>query len=150
MPKQKKIFDNLELDKLQAALASVVAQKFQDSGITVSRGTDKPNTIIITAKQEIGRIIFDTPTSHEIIMPQLPPEYDQTKFEQEMNKVILNFKQEHSVFLVPKFDDVSSRSNKSQKLQHKKNIEKILDTRYTNAKINQLKKIIHASRTRRK
>ena len=150
MSKQKKILDNLVLEKMQVALASVVAQKFQDSGITVSRSADKPNIIIVAAKQEIGHIVFDTPTNQEIILPQLPPEYDQAKFEQEMNKVILDFRQEYSDFLVPKFDGVFPRSDKSQKLHNKKNIERLVSNRYTNIQYNQLKKMMHTSRVKHK
>ena len=140
------LISGLHSELVQAALESAVAQNLSNSGITVRRDNDKPNTIIVAAKAEIARFIVvdKTPMDSNILFFEPPSE----KLSQDINEVIMDFKNTNADFVVPKFDDVFVMDKKQRKLHHKKNMERIIGNRYVNAQYNQIKKIMHNIRTR--
>lgn len=135
----------LSSEEVQAALKSVATQHIQDGTINLARDPNKPNNIIVTAKQEIARFmvldkILKDPNMSFIKAPS-------EKLAQDINEVIMDFNNKNADFLVPKIQDVFITE---KKLNHKKKMERIIGNRYVRAQYNQLKKIMRDIRTRNK
>ena len=137
---------DLSSQEIQAALKSAVDQNFHDAGITIRRDNDKPNTIIVAAKQEIARFIVLDKIPKEPNVLFIEPPYE--KLAKDINEVMLEFTNKNTNIVIPKLEDFFTMDKKRQKLNHKKNTERIIGNRYVNAQFNQLKKIIHKTRTR--
>ncbi|MBO4625708.1 MAG: hypothetical protein J5679_00320 [Alphaproteobacteria bacterium] len=120
-------------------------QQIQDGTLTISRDTKKPNTIIVTAKQHV--------IAHMIVMPQAPKAQDlfiaptQELNAKDINEVILNIRDKNRAIMNLKPQDVCITNKKHN---HNKNIERLVGNRYTNTQYNQLKKMMHSSRTKHK